>query len=93
MRTCKKCNVEQPLENFFRYAAGLHRHECRACALIRRRTYESPDYVPVKKRPAPDWRNPPPVNWTKLYHAGTRCWCCRRDSKGEMVCSECRRAA
>ena len=91
MRICKKCSAEKPLDAFFRYATGGHRWECKDCARVRRRTYEAPGYVSVRK--VPDWRNPPPVNWDKLYHTGTRCWCCRRDSRGQMVCFDCRRTA
>ena len=33
---------------------------------------------------------PKPLNFGALYKRGTRCWCCRRNSSGEMLCKTCR---
>lgn len=90
MRTCKKCGETKQLMEFPRYGATFHRYECRTCCQERRRRYEHPDYVPPKRNTRPVR---PPVDFGKLYHRGTRCWCCRRDSRGEMVCKICRAAA
>jgi len=87
-RICRVCNHELPLASFgvYNWETGARRHECRACTLKRRRSYEVEGYIPKPKAP-------PPVAWEKLYHRGTRCWCCRQDSRGEMLCKTCREAA
>lgn len=87
-KICRVCQLEQPLREFFIFdqQTGARRHECRACALKRRKAYEAEGHTP---RP----RGPKPVNFRALFHRGTRCWCCRRDSRGEMLCRQCRTAA
>lgn len=90
LRTCRKCGDQSDLKLFPVYGPhGKRRHECRSCIRSRERSY------PKKTGPRPEARprDLPPVNWTAVYHSGTRCWCCRRNSAGQMLCTSCRAAA
>lgn len=54
MRTCKKCGVEKPLEQFQVYngSKGNRRHECRECLAdrLRRHAAESVEQIRANKR-------------------------------------------
>lgn len=83
-RVCRVCRQEKPIRAFAQYAPGKHRYECNPCGYERKRTTESTSHR--------IWAQPP-LNFAGLYRRGTRCWCCRRNSAGEMLCRTCRGAA
>lgn len=85
MKFCMKCGIIRELSEFPCYAPGKRRNECRVCAHARQKSYASVDY-----REKTDWFQPPRFNFDATYRAGTRCWCCRRNSKGDMLCGRCK---
>lgn len=86
-RICKQCLVEKPLDRFYRYGRAEHnrRRVCGECWTARKHDI---NHVPKERRWVPQ-----PLNIEGLYRRGTRCWCCRRNSAGQMLCKTCRGAA
>lgn len=50
VRVCKKCSVEQPLDNFWKHDTGGHRHECKTCYRKRMAEWRSQNLDTVKER-------------------------------------------
>lgn len=96
LRTCTKCSTEWPLRMFPVYGPqGQRRYECRSCISLRTAQYHlerKAGIRPPRQSCAPKAPQPPP-NFRLLYSTGTRCWCCRRNSSGQMLCRTCRGAA
>lgn len=94
MRLCKQCGVEFPLKLFAVYGPqGQRRHVCRGCVAKRMAVYQSERKAGrALERGAPQRVIAPP-DFHRLYGTGTRCWCCRQNSAGQMLCRSCRGAA
>ena len=86
MKHCLKCNIERPLELFETrrnpYGVVYRRNVCKVCRRVQKKR---PPGTPRKRTGIRHFRNPLPVT----YRKGTRCWCCRRNSKGAMLCRTC----
>jgi len=87
-RTCRVCKEDKPLHKFpiYNHAKGARRHECQACVCNRTKRYQRSDWVVAPRQAVA-------VEWDKLFHRGSNCWCCRRVSYGQMLCRTCRGAA
>lgn len=93
-RLCTKCGVEQSLQLFAVCSRnGRRRHVCRGCMALRGAQYHLERKAGRREtRGAPEKVIAPP-DFKRLYSTGTRCWCCRQNSAGQMLCRSCRGAA
>jgi hypothetical protein len=88
VKACIKCGTDYPLADFPQYRPGKRRNQCKHCTLKRQHFYASPEH---KERLTEQQSfRVKPVSFNALYGRGTRCWCCRRNSRGQMLCIRCR---
>lgn len=81
MKTCKKCGIEKPLEEFWRnsaHADGKH-PSCKQCGGEYQRQYKR-DHPEVQRRARKKWEA---ANPEKRLAAKRRQWAARRDVEGE----------
>lgn len=86
MKHCPTCDTTKPLDSFETrrnaYGRVYHRNVCKTC---RQPQKKSPLRALRKKPSMRNFANPLPIT----YRKGTRCWCCRRNSNGKMLCRMC----